>query len=321
MNYCPTWGAVHNQKQYPSSARAMALEAGELMHQVYAAVRIWQLWHVQKLPKHAKITGERIFGKKRWTEIIKRTEAANDDREYLMSLAFATLHTSGWEDNPDDKTRTMTNMELSAVCYIDERMSYFDNWPIYVESKKKPTGLIGIEQVFDVCLYFSDGKVVRYIGTVDGLVIKSATNEPYLDENKTASRLDDGWRMSFDMAHQITGYCAASTVLFGFPVNKARVTGCKIRPTHRGEDVYVMEVSRDEAAIQHWSRWVRFTDEQYEKYQSDWEHAPRFTHSCNRYFRPCSLLAFCCDTPEGRMEQFKQMVPADKSPSERAIGD
>ncbi len=298
----------------------MALEAGETMHQVYAAVRIWQIQYVQKLPKHAYETGCRIFGKARWDKIIEdAAPREGDEREHCQAIAFATLHSSEWYDDPNDTVRTMSNMEMSAILYIDERMAYMDQWPIYVEDKRKPKSRIGIEQTFDVVLEFSDKKLYRYVGTIDGLVMKHG-DVPYLDENKTASRIDDGWRLSFDMKHQITGYCAASTTVFGFPVFRSRVTGCKIKPTHRGEDVHVLEpIERNEASIRHWANWLRHTADMYESYKDDYEHAPRYTHSCNRYFRPCSLLPFCGDTPEGRSEQFDQMQPADLSPSEKAV--
>jgi len=297
----------------------MALEAGELMHQMFAAVRIWQLHHIQGLDKHAKFTGERIFGKKRWAKCWKEA-SQKDNRENLMQLAFAVLHSSGWEDDLGDSVRVMSNMELASIVYIDERLPYMDGWPIYVESKDDPSKPIGIEQVFDMVLLYSDGKEIRAIGTIDGLVEKALTNERFLDENKTASRLDAGWRASFDMSHQVTWYCVACTVAFGFQTFKSRVTGLKIKPTNKGEDIYVLEpIERTEASIQHWAHWLRYQVELFERYQKDFEHAPRFTKSCNRYFRPCSLLSFCCDSPEGRQEQWSQMVEPDKSPSERAI--
>ena len=40
---CPTWGVVHAQRKYQSDARSMALECGSLMHEVFGAVRVWQL--------------------------------------------------------------------------------------------------------------------------------------------------------------------------------------------------------------------------------------------------------------------------------------
>jgi hypothetical protein len=303
----------------------MALEAGELMHQMFAAVRIWQLIKVQKLEKHGEVAGQRIFGKKRWSSVWSRCVTQTEDREQLLELCFAVLGSGGWKDDDKDATRTITNMELATICYVDEHLPKMENWPIYVEDKTNPQSVVGIEQVFDVVLTYEDNHEIRYVGTIDGLVIKKSTDEYYLDENKTAARLGDGWRASFDMRHQITGYCAASTSVFGFdkPVYKSRVTGVRIKPMNKGEDVYPLEpIARTWESIQHWGTWVREMAETYEKFEDDFEHATRFTHSCNRFFRPCSLLSFCADTAEGRREAFEvDMIEAEKSPSERAVLD
>jgi hypothetical protein len=303
----------------------MALECGELMHQVFAAVRIWQLEKVQKLPLHAQYTGKRIFKSARWNAVWNRCMTQTDERDQLLELCFGVLQSSGWKDNDKDQTRTMTNMELASICYADESLPKMDNWPIYVEDTSNPQSMVGIEQVFDVVLTYEDGKEIRYVGTMDGLVRKEATGEYYIDENKTASRLGDAWRDAFDMRHQITGYCAASTSVFGFEVLRSRVTGLRIKPTNKGEDVYPFEpIMRRWEDVQHWASWVRENAETYERYQTDFEHATRRTHSCNRYFRPCSLLSFCCD-PDGaagrRLAFDELMVPAEPSPSERAVAD
>jgi hypothetical protein len=184
---------------------------------------------------------------------------------------------------------------------------------------------VGIEQVFDVVLTFEDGKEIRYVGTMDGLVLKAATGQYYIDENKTSVRLSDAWRNAFDMRHQVTGYCAASTSVFGFRVLRSRVTGLRIKPTNKGEDVYPFEpIERKWDDVQHWASWVREYAETFERYQNDFEHATRNTHSCNRYFRACSLLSFCAD-PDGaagrRLAFDELMVPSEPSPSERAVAD
>jgi len=299
----------------------MALECGEKMHEVFAAVRLWQLDKVQGLGAHADYAAKRIFGARRWDQCWKHCVSHTDDRDQLIELCFAVLKSSGWKDDERDQTRTMTNMELASICYADERLPGMENWPLYVEDEKNPQSMVGIEQVFDVVLTYEDSVEIRYIGTIDGLVIKASTGEYFLDENKTASRLSDGWRNGFDMRHQLTGYCAASTSVFGFRVLKSRVTGLRIKPTNRGEDVYPFEpIERTEDAIQHWGTWVREMVETYERYKGDFEHASRYTHSCNRFFRSCSLLSFCSDTADGRRIAFEElMVDAAPSPSERAV--
>lgn len=210
-------------------------------------------------------------------------------------------------------------MQMASLHYIEERMRYMDHWPIYVQDENDPNCLIGIEQTFDIVVTYSDGKEVRYIGTIDGLVYHAKHKVFALDENKTANRLGDAWRCSFDMSNQITGYCAASGHVFGFPVYRNRVLGVKIKPTST-EDAYQCEpLVRDEEKVRTWALWLRHTVDMYETYMDNYEAAPRYTHSCNRYFRPCSLLSFCGDSVEGRKEQWKSMVLTSKSPSERAI--
>jgi len=306
----------------------MALEAGEVMHQVFATTRIWQLYHIDQKMKHAMYTGERIFKYKRWHDCLDQVKGMSprgfkmqDAREHLLELNFAILQSSGFVDNPDDQIRTMENMQLATICYVDECLPKMENWPIYVEDDEDPRSFVGIEQVFDVVVTFEDGKEIRYIGTVDGLVHHvKFRNAPVMDENKTASRLDAGWRAKWELSHQISGYCFAASVIFGFPIVRSRVTGVKIKPTGRGEDVYVVEpLVRDEETFQTWAAWFRHTVDMYEQYVGDFERAPRYTHSCNRYFRPCALIPFCCDSKEGRQIQFKDMIEADKSPSERAV--
>jgi hypothetical protein len=315
---CPTYGAVHSQRTYATNARSMALDAGSAMHEVFAAVRIWQLEHVQKLPKHARATARRIFGTERWRSC--NTSKATEPRDQLIDLCFAILHSGSFYDDPSDDIRTLTNMELSTIRYVDDMLPVMPSWPIWVASAKQPNGLVGIEQTFDVTLHYADKKQLRYIGTIDGLTLNRG--RCVLEENKTASRLDTGWRQSFEMLHQVTGYCAASTTIFGFPVYSARIHGLKIKQGNYGDNSYTFEVQRDVHAITHWARWIRFTAETlHEPYTTDWENAPRFTHSCNRYFRPCTLLPFCADTPEGRKQAFEEMTPTEPSPSERVILD
>lgn len=291
---------------------------------MFAAVRIWQLIWIQKLPKHGEFTGNRIFGKKRWKACVDAcTEnPKKSPRDHLMELCFEVLHSAEWEDSPSDKTRTMSNMELATIVYIDERLPHMENWPIYVEDKKNPGCMVGIEQVFDVVLLYSDGKEIRYIGTIDGLIHKASVEgwPLFLDENKTAARLEQSWRSKFELAHQVTGYSASSTAVFGFTVYQSRVTGLKLKPNGK-EDIYPCEpMERTEDMFQHWATWIRNNVELYEKFKDNWEHAERRTTACIRFFRTCALLPFCCDTAEGRRVAWTDlMVEADQSPSEHAI--
>jgi hypothetical protein len=308
------------QRQYPQHGRALALEAGEAMHQFFAAMRCWQLNYVDQLPEHSMSAGIRIFGEPRWKEVWKEVRKIQGDINQLATIASMILRSSGFYDDPNDAIRTLSNMETAAMVYVRETLPYIESWPIWVDDPKNPEKPIGIEQIFDVVLEYDDGKRIRYIGTLDGILRNRIKDGRItMAENKTASRLDKAWIESFKMRHQITGYMACGQSLFGIEMWHARVYGCKIKPTYRGEDVHIEPVVRDKASISHWANWVYNQVDIFERYKDDWEYAERRTHSCNRYFRPCTLIPFCADTVKGRAEQFSQMIEAVQSPSERAI--
>lgn len=291
------------------------------MHEVFATVRLWQLDRIQNLPDHAYVNGVRIFGKVRWEKLWKKLKGVKDHREQLFEVSYATLHTCGFVDDPTEKNRTLSNLEAATIAYVDARLTYMHNWPLYVQDEHNPNSMCGIEQSFDVTLTYSDARKIRFIGTLDGLVRKKAEgNILVMDENKTSVRMSNAWRASFDMSHQVTGYCAACEPVFGFPVTHSRVTGVLIPPQLKDDDVRTVEpLVREPYCIADWSLWVRHSVEMFEEYKDDYEKAPTYTHSCSRYFVPCSLLPFCTDSPRGRIMQFEEMVPAEPSPSERAV--
>jgi len=300
----------------------MALEAGELMHKIFAMCRIWQLWRLQKMPKHAEVTAKRIFGEETWKKI-KEQGKGYGQRDELLALCFGVLRESNWVDDPKDAIRTMSNMEVATIEYVDERLRTMDQFPIWVADEFDSNSMVGIEQVFDVVMMYEDGYKLRYIGTIDGLVLDlDAGKRPTLEDNKTASRIDSAFQNATYMKYQFTGYLACSTAVFGMQVLDGSVIAVKIKRSNSGENYASLPISRDYDAIAKWGQDVRwFVENLYEPFgDNGYEHAPRFTHSCNRYFRPCSLIPFCADSPEGRQIAFEQeMVPADQSPSERAI--
>lgn len=320
VDQCPTWGIIRygHAKQYETSARALALEAGAQMHEVYAAVRLWQLEHIQKQPRLSQGRAHEIFGIHRWGAA--RSNQL-DDRENLLELAFNILHSGPYYDDPGDNIRTISNMETATIKYVDEQLEIMEYWPIYFTK----AGFIGVEQAVDCTLFYSNGIKIRYIGTIDGVMLKIFEKPPplVLGENKTMSRLDDAWRMSFELSHQVTGYCVLGTTLLGLPVFKTKVFGLKIKQTGHHEDYVPFEPQdRTEEMIQVWARWVyQIVTQDYYPYFDNWELASRRTHSCNRFYRPCAMIPFCADTPEGRREQYQQMVDAEPSPSEKAVAD
>jgi hypothetical protein len=283
-------------------------------------MRCWQLHFIDNKPDHAKSAGERIFSEARWKSIWKRVEKEKGDIKQLGTLAVEVLGSSGFYDDPNDPTRTISNMQTAALVYARETLPYLDSWPIWIADNRNPEKPIGVEQIFDVVMEYDDGKRIRYIGTLDGILRNRMKDMRItMAENKTAARMDKAWIESFKMRHQITGYMACGQALFDIDMWHARVYGCKIKPTYRGEDVHIEPVVRDKVSVLHWGNWVYNQVQLFETYKDNWESAERRTHSCNRYFRPCALIPFCADSAEGRAEQWMQMTPATPSPSERAI--
>jgi len=295
----------------------MALEAGSAMHEVFAATRIWQLARKQHLPAHAKAAANRIFGAARWKDCFDKSK---DERDSLVNTCFNILHSGEFYDDDDDQVRTITNLERGAIRYVDESLRLFPHWHVYVEDRRDSTKVIGVEQVFDITLTYSDGVQIRYVGTVDGILREVRQNKLFLAENKTAYRLDDTWREGFKMLHQCTGYCVASTTMLAETVYDVKIFGLKTKQSGGPEDFLSFEEERTYDSFQHWARWVRHTVEHlYLPFVDDYEHTPRYSHSCTRYFRPCAMIPFCHDTPEGRRQQFMEMVDAEASPSEIAV--
>ena len=324
INTCPRWGHIRyiQRKYYASQYRQMALEAGSAMHEVFAAFRITQLAHpeAQNMPALAMRNAARVFGRNAPLVI---TDVTNKSfRDAAMKNCFNALEHSRFYDDPDDKIRTMANMEVTTIRYVDEQIKSMDNNDIwYVPGDD----LAGIEIPFSIVISDkSTGTSIRYIGTIDGICYYRNPNESYIriDENKTAARLDNAWRESFRVKTQPTGYMVAATLLVGAPVEHTRIIGVKVKQTNSHEDYLQCEESRSERGFDEWYNTLMFTHNILtEPYRKQPLAAPQFTHSCNRYFRPCGLIDLC--DAKGDLEDamyiYEGMVEAPLSPSEQAI--
>ena len=315
INTCPTWGIVRydHHKTLSGGGRAMALEAGSVSHEVYAAVRLWQLSRYQERPDLAALHGKRLFGDTRHNKMLSTINTATDDRAQSLSYCLAALETSSFYDDPSDRRRTFSNIEECLIAYID-RWDW-NRAPVWIGPDDKS---IGVEIPIDITLTytFGDGttKKVRFTGKIDGVHVKDGEIE--LQENKTGARLDEAWRSSFEMASQITGYCVATSVIIGEPVSKARILGMAI-PLPKNFDmggIVNESVRRESHHFERWFNWVLYTSEIAEKYTNDLPNAPMFTHSCNRYFRPCSMIPYCYADDEDRKQILEEMVVDEWSP-------
>lgn len=329
INTCPTWGilryGMHKSMSLPSSqggARQMALECGSAAHEVFAAVRLWQLREYQNLPVLSDCHGLRLFGAARYEEMLKSVNKSEDARVQSLAFCLSALESSGFYDDPRDRRRTMTNLEEACIAYID-RWDW-NRMPVWIRDADDPQSDIGIEIPFDVVLSFvrndSSRIEVRYIGRADGLHTRN--NELYLHENKTASRLDEAWQQSFLLSSQVTGYCLALGLIVGEAINKAEVFGMSI-PLPKNYDfggIVREPVSRYDHHFKRWFDWVLHTVELEQAYTNDPINAPKYTHSCNRYFRPCSMIPFCDATDEEQIEILEEMYHDEWSPLHEVQG-
>lgn len=331
LNTCPTWGILRYQMHKTFShggGRAMALEAGSAMHEVFAAVRLWQLrkqLEVDNILDEQRTQlywyhGERLFGKDKFANMLEMIREGEDDRTNCLNFCLQALYDSGFYDDPSDRRRTMSNLEEAAILYIDKYD--FNRMPIWIRDINDPRSDVGIEIAFDLVIEFEleldDGSRVqrqyRFVGKFDG--IHTRDGAVVIGENKTASRLDEAWRMSFTMSSQVTGYALAASVWTGEPVSRAVVFGTQI-PLPKAYDlsgIIQEHVRRESFHFARWFDWFLHTVELAERYSHNPTDAPRYTHSCNRYFRPCAFIPFCDSDDEEQKLIISEMETEEWSP-------
>lgn len=329
LNMCPRWGLIRydQHKRMPGNSRSMALELGHAAHQAYAAIRFFELMEAMtSLYPDVEVPlvieyGKRLFGEERIKGIGEIYGSGEDTRRRVNAIALYAANTSGFYDDPNDRRRTLSNLESSLIAYID-RLELGSRIPVISR------GIVGIEVPFDLMLTFTDGDEcstfellednvrdklapvkIRYIGRMDGLV--QARHGYEVEENKTAARLDRSWQDSFLISHQITGYCVAASKLLGTPVRECMVRGMMV-PLPKNYDlggIVNVPIHRDDDRIREWIRWIWHTvSNLYLPYREDPLSAPEFSHSCNRYFSSCSFIPLCSmASREDRLLTFSQM--------------
>lgn len=313
INTCPKWGIIRykNRRYYKATARALALEAGSAMHEVFAALRLWQILRLQNLSEHFQFHGERLFGKERLDDCFQERV---DPRDEAINFCFRILNSGEYYDDPTDRVRTMANMETTTIRYCDEQLPLADRNPIWIADPSDPTGLVGIEIPFDMVI----DNELRYIGTIDGIVERDGI--PRIEENKTASRLDEAWRESFRVKHQPTGYIAAARLVTGNEqISQAKIIGVRLKQAKSYEDYLSFVEDRYEDNIDGWIRTVMFAHKLASEYEATPLVAPEFTHSCNRYFRPCSFIDLCSAPMADQEYMYEGMDTLPLTPSESAI--
>ena len=324
---CPRWGVINSVegRRFVTGYRQMALEAGSLLHDVFATFNLIVMASEPKhnLFDHADFHGEQLFGKDRWDEL-SFTETVSDDKKSLdrkfEQIGYDVIGTSDFYDDPNDRNRTTANLEM---CMLELSMFFQTHMRrIYIGDYKDPTKPIGIEQSIDVIFEITDDQEqifeIRFIGLADAVYQKIVNDPIILGEYKTTSRINDGWIDSFKTRHQQTGYLAGLSAYFPKVSEDFYLIGSTIPVRTTQQAVQQRVYFRDDEHIIQFLNMAMFAKDVLEKYQDGKAlEAPMFTHSCNRYFRTCSLMDLCTGSFEDQVHMYNEMEIVDeKSPSE-----
>jgi hypothetical protein len=331
VNTCPKWGVIHSvqSKVFTVGYRQMALEAGSLMHEVFSVLNLFQVGAVQGLYQHMDYAAAELFTEERWNIIKGDTfdadKSAESDQRTLERLAIRTIGSSDYYDDPEDKNRTISNLEHCSLELINYWLMNMRDYNIFISDRDDPTAPIGIELSLDVvfdCVEDSgETPLVRLIGLIDAVYQNTDTSFVTTGEYKTASSMNDAWREAFKTRHQITGYqaalrayhdavlCTGNTIMLGSAIPVRKTTA----------PVQHFMIERDDEHTRNFLNTCVFTKRIIEEYNDGDKslQAPMFTHSCNRYFRPCSQIDLCASAFEDQEVMYEQMLQKPElSPSE-----
>jgi len=312
INTCPMWGMVRyvEGKTPLAETRNLALETGSVSHEVFAAARYASLFDGDA-GDFAQSRCEQHFGSDRFSSMYTIYRSGETVVDRRTNFALEALHTSGYYDDPRDKRRTVQNIEDACRAYLQHYN--FDAWTPLVNEEN---GFIGIEIPFDIVIEYDAGRF-RFVGKIDAIVDNGVNGEIEVHENKTGARINDAWAMSFHMSHQVTGYIQASRLIipreYRRDINSAIVHGLQI-PLPRDVEIggiVAERVTRTRENYERWLKWLIDVHAQILKYQKDIYNTPMYTHSCNRYFRPCMLIPFCTSSEEDQRLMLEEEFRLD----------
>lgn len=302
INTCPRYAIItYKHNLVMQAGRSQALAAGDACHQAFAAMRLIDL-HRRGLYELFDLHGQRLFPKL-WADM--RTFI--DDSE--LAFILQALYTSGFEDAPYDKKRTITNLEESLIAYYQHWR--WDDWPVYIF--QDGTNRVGIELFFDnlyTFTFFDETKLrIRYCGRIDGIhQHKDGSIRPH--ENKTASSTNDNWRLGIKMSHQTMGYCIGTQLELDLAdeerVDDIVIHGLQIPlPKSVIDGLAYLPITRTEENFKDFISWMLSSAQQYINYTI--ETAPMHTHSCNRYFSMCPLVPYCDAPTDEKVDILNEM--------------
>lgn len=321
INTCPRWGLIRYElhKTRPAAKRSLALEAGSASHEFYAALRAYQLVFQDKaFDSFEDQVGlvNMLFGpekqEKMFTHISELHQYGERDwKTEALNFCMQAFINADFFDDPDDKYRTSSNIQEALIGYFDRWWLTGKTQPVYVEDT-----FVGIELPLDVVIDFGHSKL-RFVGRCDGLHTNK-NGDLVLHENKTGGKIDSTWELCMETTHQITGYVAALSAIIGKPIHNARALGMQIPRPRTSEGISIVDIERNQNHIKEWLQWMEHTLSIWEKYKDDPADAPMYTHSCNRFFRPCPLIDVCSHTTADERREIleNEFITEEWSPLE-----
>lgn len=308
IHTCNRWGVVrymHN-KALSVEGRAVPLECGSAMHQAFAAMNLHRL--AQQGFSKLGMVGQfnRIFG-----NLDEDHEARCDMLQKLLnadspdSIALEALYTSGFYDDPADKRRTMSNMEVSLLHFLTRQDK---EYPIFIQDN-----FVGIEVPTRIVIDYGDAKLL-YLGRVDAVKQDGDLILPI--DYKTASNVSNAWETQWQTSHQMTGYCVSLQVMLQLPVYNFAVEGLQIPlpKTNEYKGYVFARYPRSNRQFGEFFNWVRMALDIWMMFKDKPFNTVQNTNACYRYFRPCPFLPICTigdDDPDMTLEE---MVDASWNP-------
>jgi hypothetical protein len=326
LTTCPMWGLTrytyHKTTSIAPDDAPAPLRAGKVLHECFAAIRLWTLGYAQHEWELYETEGVRLFGADRFQalkDVAQQGFKQSDLNTSLRNIAMECLATANYVEDPDDKRRTYSNLEGSLLYYV-QRWDH-TRYPVWVPSADSASGTLvhglqrggrvsGIERPFALHISCADGSFAPflYVGRIDGIHYDPRTQQAIVMENKSATRLNDAWRLSFHTSPQVTGYTVASSLLIEQPVQRACVIGLALPlPRVLSDGLAIEMVERHTEQVNLWMDWVLHTVELHDKWQDQPMQAPRHYQSCNRYFRPCPLVFLCASPADEREAMWADM--------------
>jgi hypothetical protein len=323
VNTCPKWGIIHNvhNRHFVTGYRQMALEAGSLMHDILAVLNFYQVGIVQQLPDHMRHHAQNHLGKDRWSYITTQDKpfAATTEQLTLERLMYNAIASSDYYDDPNDKVRTLSNLEHCGLELVTYWLMNFNNKNIYVSNPDNPTAPIGIEMSLDV-VFSWQGHSLRFIGMIDSLFKHAVTGRVTPGDYKTTANMNDAWREALKTRHQFSAYWGALHAYFepSDISDNFLVIGTSIPVRKTSMPNIHLPIYRDYYTVLDFLKTAMFSLDIIDRFRDIPTQAPMFTHSCSRYFRPCSLIDLCASSPDDQEVMFDQMkIAPTLSPSEQ----